>query len=41
MHGDDVDTLIKEIRKRYSDCVLVIIDTLSQHMPGGDENTAI
>lgn len=37
---DLVSALIELIKEHYPDCVLVIIDTLSQHMPGGDEGTA-
>jgi hypothetical protein len=38
--GEQVDAMIDIIRQCFPDTVLVIIDTLSQHMPGGDEREA-
>jgi len=35
-----VGRLIEQIRCTYPDTVLVVVDTLSQHMPGGDEGTS-
>ena len=37
--AEQVAVLIDQIRSHYPDVVLVVIDTLSQHMPGGDEGT--
>jgi hypothetical protein len=37
---DQVDQMIDVISQCFPDVVLVIIDTLSQHMPGGDEREA-
>ena len=37
---DQVRALVDQIREHHPEVVLIVVDTLSQHMPGGDEGTA-
>jgi putative DNA primase/helicase len=37
---DQIAALVAEVREHCPDVVLIIVDTLSQHLPGGDEGTA-
>ena len=37
---EQVKALVAIIREHHPDVVLIVVDTLSQHMPGGDEGTA-
>jgi hypothetical protein len=39
-NDEDVTAIIEQTTEHFPGCVLFVIDTLSQHMPGGDEGTS-